>query len=74
MRLVEFKTAPFEMAGLNKATQQMLAMALLRRCHPRNTDVGNAAAALGAGQQGIDAITRALGQMHGKEALQLHRK
>lgn len=66
--LVEFaKTTPFEMAGLNKATQQMLAYGFAANdVIPMLTDVGNATAALGAGQQGIDAITRALGQMHGK--------
>ena len=66
--LVEFaKTTPFEMAGLNKATQQMLAYGFAADdVIPMLTDVGNATAALGAGQQGIDAITRALGQMHGK--------
>ena len=66
--LVEFaKTTPFEMAGLNKATQQMLAYGFAANdIIPMLTDVGNATAALGAGQQGIDAITRALGQMHGK--------
>nr|DAN42670.1 MAG TPA: Minor tail protein [Caudoviricetes sp.] len=66
--LVEFaKTTPFEMAGLNKATQQMLAYGFAANdIIPMLTDMGNATAALGAGQQGIDAITRALGQMHGK--------
>ena len=66
--LVEFaKTTPFEMAGLNKATQQMLAYGFAADdVIPMLTNVGNATAALGAGQQGIDAITRALGQMHGK--------
>ena len=66
--LVEFaKTTPFEMAGLNKATQQMLAYGFAANdVIPMLTDIGNATAALGAGQQGIDAITRALGQMHGK--------
>ena len=66
--LVEFaKTTPFEMAGLNKATQQMLAYGFAADdVIPMLTDIGNATAALGAGQQGIDAITRALGQMHGK--------
>ena len=66
--LVEFaKTTPFEMAGLNKATQRMLAYGFAANdVIPMLTDVGNATAALGAGQQGIDAITRALGQMHGK--------
>lgn len=66
--LVEFaKTTPFEMAGLNKATQQMLAYGFAADdVIPMLTDVGNATAALGAGQQGIDATTRALGQMHGK--------
>ncbi len=66
--LVEFaKTTPFETAGLNKATQQMLAYGFAANdVIPMLTDIGNATAALGAGQQGIDAITRALGQMHGK--------
>ena len=66
--LVEFaKTTPFEMAGLNQATQKMLAYGFAADdVIPMLTDVGNATAALGAGQQGIDAITRALGQMHGK--------
>ena len=66
--LVEFaKTTPFEMAGLNKATQKMLAYGFAADdVIPMLTDIGNATAALGAGQQGIDAITRALGQMHGK--------
>lgn len=66
--LVEFaKTTPFEMAGLNQATQKLLAYGFAANdVIPMLTDVGNATAALGAGQQGIDAITRALGQMHGK--------
>lgn len=66
--LVDFaKTTPFEMAGLNQATQKLLAYGFAANdVIPMLTDIGDATAALGAGQQGIDAITRALGQMHGK--------
>lgn len=58
---------PFEMPGLLRATQQLLAygfaaedvIPILRR-------VGDAAAGLGAGEEGVARIVRALGQMEAR--------
>jgi tape measure domain-containing protein len=65
---------PFEFSQLTAATKKMLAFGFSAK--EITTDfmgigtglldvVGNAASALGAGQEGIDRITRALGQMRG---------
>lgn len=65
---------PFEFGQLTAATKKMLAFGFSAK--EITTDfmgigaglldvVGNAASALGAGQEGIDRITRALGQMRG---------
>lgn len=66
--LTEFaKKTPFEMSGLTDATQKLLAygfaaddVILTLRA------IGDATAALGSGQEGIDACTRAIGQMQAK--------
>lgn len=58
---------PFEMAGLTSATQKLLAYGFsAEEVIPLLTSVGDATAGLGAGQEGIDAVTRALGQMQAK--------
>lgn len=58
---------PFEMAGLTSATQKLLAYGFAAEdVIPLLTSVGDATAGLGAGQEGIDAVTRALGQMQAK--------
>ena len=55
---------PFELSGLTTATQQLLAYGFTAEdIIPMLTAVGDATAALGTGQQGIEAVTRALGQM-----------
>lgn len=66
--LTEFaKTTPFEMNGLTDATQKLLAYGFAADdIIPTLTAVGDATAALGTGQEGIDAVTRALGQMQAK--------
>ena len=61
------KNTPFEMSGLTSATQKLLAYGFAADdVIPLLTSVGDATAGLGAGQEGIDAVTRALGQMQAK--------
>lgn len=61
------KKTPFEMSGLTSATQKLLAYGFAAEdVIPLLTSVGDATAGLGAGQAGIDAVTRALGQMQAK--------
>ena len=69
---------PFELSGLISSTQQLLAYGYTAEdVIPMLTAVGDATSALGTGQIGIDAVTRALGQMKtkgkvsGEEMLQL---
>lgn len=66
--LAEFaRKTPFEMSGLTSATQKLLAYGFAAEdVIPLLTAVGDATAGLGAGQEGIDAVTRALGQMQAK--------
>ena len=60
-------TTPFELSGLQDATRQLLAYGFTAdEIIPMLTDVGDATAALGTGQVGIEAVTRALGQMQTK--------
>lgn len=55
---------PFELSGLQTATRQLLAYGFTAEdVIPMLTAVGDATAALGTGQQGIESVTRALGQM-----------
>ena len=55
---------PFELSGLTTATQQLLAYGFeAEEVVPMLTAVGDATAALGTGQAGIESVTRALGQM-----------
>ena len=57
-------STPFELSGLQTATRQLLAYGFAAEdIIPMLTDVGDATAALGTGQQGIESVTRALGQM-----------
>lgn len=67
-QLADFaKSTPFGLSGLTTATQKLLAYGFeADRVIPLLTAVGDATAGLGAGQQGIDQITRALGQMKAK--------
>ena len=61
------RTTPFEMSGLTSATQKLLAYGFAAEdVIPMLTSVGDASAALGAGEQGVDSLTRALGQMQAK--------
>lgn len=66
--LTEFaKKTPFEMSGLTSATQKLLAYGFAAEdVIPTLTAVGDATAGLGTGQEGIDSVTRALGQMQAK--------
>ena len=58
---------PFELAGLQDASRKLLAYGFAAEdVIPTLTSVGDATAALGSGQAGIDAVTRALGQMRAK--------
>lgn len=55
---------PFELSGLQAATRQLLAYGFTAdEVIPMLTAVGDATAALGTGQSGIESVTRALGQM-----------
>ena len=64
-QLADFAAStPFELTGLTSATQQLLAYGFTAEdVIPMLTAVGDATAALGTGQSGIEAVTRALGQM-----------
>jgi len=58
---------PFEFEGLITSAQMMLAFgAAAEDVLPRLRAIGDAAAAIGAGKEGIDRVTRALGQMQAK--------
>jgi len=58
---------PFEFQGLVRSAQQMLAFGTSSdQVLPRLRAVGDAVAALGGGSEGIDRVTRALGQMQAK--------
>lgn len=58
---------PFEFPQLVDAAKKMLAFGFAaEQVRPLLTSVGNAAAAMGSGTEGIDRITRALGQMQAK--------
>lgn len=62
---------PFELSGLQTATRQLLAYGFTAEdVIPMLTAVGDATAALGTGQAGIEAVTRALGQMQAKGKVQ----
>lgn len=62
---------PFELSGLQSATRQLLAYGFTADdVIPMLTAVGDATAALGTGQAGIEAVTRALGQMQAKGKVQ----
>lgn len=61
------KKTPFEMSGLTDATQKLLAYGFAAEdVIPTLAAIGDATAALGSGQEGIDACTRAIGQMQAK--------
>lgn len=66
--LQQFAAAtPFEFPDLVTATQRMLAFQIsASKVIPLLTAIGDAAAALGSGKEGIDRITLALGQMSAK--------
>jgi tape measure domain-containing protein len=58
---------PFEYASLMQASQKMLAMGFKENdVLPTLTAIGDAVAALGGGQEKIDRVTIALGQMQAK--------
>ncbi len=69
---------PFEFQGLVQTSQQLIAMGFhAQQVKPLMTAVGDAVAALGTGQQGLNEVVLALGQiqtkgrLQGQEALQL---
>ena len=64
-KLADFAAhTPFELSGLQTATRQLLAYGFTAEdVIPMLTAVGDATAALGTGQAGIESVTRALGQM-----------
>ena len=58
---------PFELAGLQQSAKQMMAYGFAAEdVIPMLQSVGDATAALGSGQAGIEQVTRALGQMRAK--------
>lgn len=58
---------PFEFTGLVQATRKMMAYGFAAdEVIPSLTAIGDAVAGLGLGQEGIDRIVRALGQMRAK--------
>lgn len=58
---------PFELPGLLQASKKMLAFGFTaQQVIPVLTAVGDSAAALGMGQEGIDRLTIAIGQMQAK--------
>lgn len=58
---------PFELPGLLQASKKMLAFGFtVNQIIPILTAVGDSAAALGMGQDGIDRLTIAIGQMQAK--------
>lgn len=62
---------PFEFNGLAQSSQKLLAFGFTaEQIIPTMTAIGDAAAALGAGQEGVDRITMALGQMAAKGKIQ----
>lgn len=62
---------PFQFPDLVQASSRMLAFGFAAEdVVPILTSVGNAAAAMGSGKEGIDTITRALGQMQAKTKVQ----
>lgn len=62
---------PFEFQGLAKASQKLLAFGFTaEQLIPTLTAVGDAAAGLGVGAEGVDRITLALGQMAAKGRVQ----
>lgn len=61
---------PFELQGLTLSTQQMLGFGFSAKDAQENLlTLGDAAAATGKGQEGLDALTRALGQMQAKQKI-----
>lgn len=58
---------PFEFSELQEASKRMLAYGFAaERVLPMLRDIGDASAGLGAGSDGVNRITLALGQMQGK--------
>jgi tape measure domain-containing protein len=71
--LADFAAAtPFGFEELTLASKRLLAFGFdAKDVKPLLEDVGNAAAAMGSGAEGVDAITRALGQMRATTTVQL---
>lgn len=62
---------PFTFSGLIVQTERLKAMGIAARdVIPLMKDIGDAAAALGTGEEGIQRITTAIGQMHQKGMVQ----
>lgn len=63
-------SSPFTFVGISDAAKQMIAMGFeARAVIPIMTAVGDATSALGTGQEGINRIVYALGQMHSSATL-----
>lgn len=61
------RTTPFELSGLQEAAKRLMAYGFAAEdVIPMLENVGDATAALGTGQEGINQVTRALGQMQAK--------
>jgi tape measure domain-containing protein len=64
-------TTPFEFPDLLQASKQMMAFGFAAQdVRPLLTAVGSAASAMGTGRVGVDAITKALGQMRAATVVQ----
>jgi tape measure domain-containing protein len=62
---------PFDFPGLIQASQRLLAFGFAaEKIKPMLTTIGDAASGLGAGAEGIDRITLAIGQMQAKTKIQ----
>lgn len=65
------KTTPFELPGLTEASQKLLGFGFAAdEVIPILTAAGDAAAGLGRGQEGVQQIVRALGQIQAKGKVQ----
>ncbi len=62
---------PFQLQGVTQATQRLLAYGFTaKEVLPTLTAIGDASAGLGGGQEGVDIITRAFGQIKAKGRIQ----
>lgn len=65
------KATPFDLPGVTRASQRLLAYGFnAKEVLPTLTALGDASAGLGAGTEGLDSMTRALGQIKAKGRVQ----